>query len=457
MNAMSPTSKKIAVVGGGITGLCAAHRLASQGYKVSLFEASARLGGSVGSLREGGWLIEKGPNTLLDGEPALAEIVSDLGLSGELVAGSSLSKNRYIVRGGRLQALPLSPPSLLTSRLFSLGMKLRIFGELRQKPRSRPEDVSLEQFILDHFGREAVDYGLNPFVSGVYAGDPSRLSARYSFPKLWEIEQQHGSIIRGQIAAAKERKARGGTRPKIVSFRKGLQVLVDALEASLPEGTIHLNARVQAIRSEPRWSVEWQSSGSGYTDRFDAVLLALPAGALAELEVGAAGERPLAPLKGVEHPPVSSLFLGYRREQIKHPLDGFGALIPAVENRQALGVLFSSSLFEGRAPEGHVALTVMVGGMRKPELGRLSEEELYSRIKPDLTELLGAEGEPVFRRLHSWPAAIPQYNLGYGRFLDLMQDFEQKHPGLHLGGNSRDGIAVPNCMASGLRLASCVS
>jgi oxygen-dependent protoporphyrinogen oxidase len=452
-----PSPKNVAVIGGGITGLCAAFRLHLQGHKVRLFEAGFRLGGSVGSVSVGGWLKEAGPNALMEGEPALDEIIRDLGLQDQLVVANSASKKRFIVRGGRMQALPMSPSSLFSTRLFSAGMKFRLFAEMLKGPKLRDGDISLEQLIREHFGQEAVDYGLNPFVSGVYAGDPALLSGRYAFPKLWEAEQKHGSIIRGMMAGAKLRKAAGRPKPRLISFRQGLQTLIDGFEGKLPEGCVSQGALVKRLQRGSCWSVEFETDGGMQREDFDCVLLALPPRALAAIEIGDAGQRPLSGLSSLAHPAVSSLFLGFRRDQVAHPLDGFGALVPAMEKRKILGILFSSSLFEGRAPDGHVGLTIMAGGMRQPEIAALPEDDLLKVVLPELRDLLGVSGEPVFQLLHSWSAAIPQYNLGHEKFLALMDSCEKANPGLYIGGNSRDGISVPSCMASGLRLAACVA
>ena len=457
MSASTTSPKSIAVLGAGVTGLTAAFRLAQRDHRVRVFEASGRVGGAVRTERTDGWLIEGGPNSLLSGEPALTALINDLGLTGEVVTANPAAKNRYIVRRGRPVAAPVSPPALLGSPLFSFGAKLRLFAEIFSRPRVRTSDISLEEFVRAHFGQELVDYGLNPFVGGVYAGNPRKLSARYSFPQLWEIEKKHGSIIRGQIAAAKAKKARGEPRGGIISFARGLQTLPDALAARLPAGALVLNARLEALVPGAPWSIVWNDGASTRTEQFDAIVAALPAPALASLRFGTLGERPLASLDAIEHPPVSSLFLGYRREQVAHPLDGFGLLVPEVEKRSVLGVLFSSSLFAGRAPDGHLALTVMVGGMRQPELARLPVEKLLAAVEPDLRELLGVSGAPVFQRHTFWPRAIPQYHLGYETHLAAMTACERAHRNLFIGGQARDGIALPACLAAGEKLAARVA
>ena len=453
----SSEPKSIAILGAGITGLVAAYRLSQRGHRILILEQSGRLGGAVRTERHDGWLIEAGPNSLLSGEPALKTLLDELDLSQQVIAANPAAKNRYIVRNGKLIPAPLSPPAFLASPLFSSLGKVRFLSDLLSRPRVRTIDVPLSEFVRGHFGSEFVDYALNPFVSGVYAGNPSRLSARHAFPKLWQTEQQYGSLIRGQVAQAKSRKARAEPASAIFSFPEGLQTLTDTIARRLPESSRALNASLEAITPGQKWNVIWNRENTTHTQAFDSIVVALPAPALARLRIGSLGDRPLATLDGMEHPPVSSLFLGFRREQIKHPLDGFGVLIPAVENRSMLGVLFSSSLFPARAPEGHVALTVMIGGTRQPELAALPTEKLLSRIFPDLAELLGVSGDPIFVRHAFWPRAIPQYNVGHEQYLNAMADLESSHSGLFIGGQARDGISVPACVAAGERLASRVT
>ncbi len=402
----------MAVVGAGLTGLTAAFRLQQRGFRVRVFERSAQAGGSVRTLHEGGFLIETGPNSLQYGAPELKQLVKDLALEAQLVRANPAAKNRFLVRGGRFVLVPTSPPAFLATSLFGLRSKLAIFTELLTRPRLRTTDLSLAELVRSHFTQELVDYAVNPLIAGIYAGDPEKLSVKHAFPALWEAERSHGSIIRGLMArgaaAGQARRPRGesGGAP-IVSFQRGLQQLTDTLAARLPADALRLDATVETIIPGQPHRLVWKQGGQPNAEEFDAVVLATPAGALAQLTFGTLGERPLAALDNIPHPPVSSLFLGYRREQVAHPLDGFGGLVPAVERRDVLGILFSSTLFPDRAPEGHVGLTVFVGGMRQPEHARLATPQPRELVGRDLLEPGRASGEPVPVR-HSFRApAIP--------------------------------------------------
>jgi oxygen-dependent protoporphyrinogen oxidase len=492
----SPASNAlpIAVIGGGITGLAAAYRLTQLGHRVRLFEASRRVGGVIRSERTpDGWLIESGPNSFQENSRETADLLASLDLTASTVVTSPTAKKRFLVRRGRLHAAPSSPPGLLTTPIFSPLGKLRVLRDLAFNPLTRETDVSLATLIREHFGREFLDYAFNPFVSGVYAGDPEKLSARYAFPSLWTAEQTHGSLIRGMISQARTRKRRGAPKTRLLSFRDGLQTLPDTLARALPPGTVTLSTVVETLTPPfapgSPWRISFRhlfsaptpdtsaASASGstsqapgpaqtpiasssdlHTENFSSVILALPAHVLARLTFNtndrrALSTRPLAALADVLHPPVASLFLGFRRDQVAHPLDGFGALIPALERKKILGALFSSSLFPGRAPEGHVAITVLAGGTRQPEIAALPTDRLLSEVFPDLRSLLGVSGDPVFLRHNAWSHAIPQYNLGYERCLAAIETCEHTYARLHIGGQVRDGISVPACLQSGLALA----
>lgn len=449
-----PKPKSIAVIGGGITGLTAARELHRAGLTVTVFEKNAHVGGAITSFEKDGWLIEGGPNSLQQTAEVTA-LLAELGLEPQRVLANPAAKKRFILRDSKLVPVPLSPPALLTSPLFSLRARFRVLAELLMRPRVRTTDTSLASFVDAHFGPEVVDYGLNPFVAGVYAGDPEKLSARYAFPRLWQLERTHGSLLRGFRAEAKERRARGDTSgvPSIISFERGLQTLPDALAASLLPGALKTDTTITNIIPGRPWKVISTRSGTVETTEFDAIVLALPASGLAQLVFGTLGERLLASLDHQPHPPVSSLFLGFNKEQVSHALDGFGALIPACERRTFLGVLFSSTLFAHRAPDGHVALTVFAGGTRQPETARLTTTALVSRVMPDLRSILGINGDPVFTHHTFWPKAIPQYNVGHERFVEPLTRCENDNPGLFVGGNSRDGISLPDCLKSGRALA----
>jgi len=450
-NPHNPNSKRIAIIGGGITGLTAAWRLHTRGHRVRLFEASDRFGGAVRSKRIDDWLVEAGPNSLHLNSPEVAAVLGELGLKSKTLAANPAAKNRYIVRGGRLCPVPVSSPALLTSRLFSTSAKLRILAELLTRPRVRTNDLSLAAFVREHFGREFANYLLDPFISGIYAGDPEKLSACHAFPLLGELERTYGSLLRGHVTLARQRRARSEPPQQLISFAEGLQTLTDAFALALPSHTVERRVKIDLLIPGRAWELTWQRDGGEQTEEADAVILALPAGSLAALRV--AGQQPLAALAEIEYPPVASLFLGFRREDVTHPLDGFGLLAPACERRVLLGAIFSSALFPERAPAGHVAITVLAGGTRQPELARFAPDALLSTVMPDLCEWLGVRGQPVFTHHTFWPQAIPQYNLGYGRFLAAMTATEKSYSGLFIGGHVRDGVALGACITSGLRLA----
>jgi len=446
--------RRIAVLGGGVTGLAAAYRLTRLGHEVRLFERSGQVGGALATERDGGWLVEKGPNSLQD-TPIVASLVRELGLKAECIIADPAVKNRYVVRGGQLQAIPLSPSAMIFSRLFSVRTKLRLLTECFTRPPVRPSDVSAADFVRDHFGTEVLDYVFQPLISGIYAGDPSRLSAREAFPRWWDLERTYGSLVMGQLATARERDERGEPPgPGLISFRSGLQTLSDTLASRLASTALVLNTTVESLRPGPRWRVGVRDrDGSAREETFDAVVSALSAPALAKLPFGGAGERPFSFLGAVPHAPIASLFLGFRRDQVRHSLAGFGVLVPAVEKRGFLGAIFSSSLFPGRAPEGHVAITVMAGGILQPAVAALSAEELWTHVRSDLETLLGIHGDPVFCRHTYWAEGIPQYNLGHDRMLAGIAAFAHSYPSLWIAGNFRYGISVPDCLQSGMRRA----
>ena len=299
--------------------------------------------------------------------------------------------------------------------------------------------------MLRRLGREFLDYAINPFVGGVYAGDPAKLATIHAFPKLYALEQQYGSLIKGAIKGAKERKKRPETASKdarMFTFDDGMEVLPKQLAAKLGDA-VKLNSPVAGFQRLDNG--QWLVNGEEYSD----VLLAIPAHTMPKIEV----PFDLSPFADIYYPPVASLSIGFSENQFTHPLNGFGVLIPKVENRYSLGALFPSSTFTGRAPSGMALLTVFIGGSMSPEKALQDEEEMLANTLKDLEVLLGLSGEPEYKRLSVYPKAIPQYVVGYERFLNHMKQIEIDHPGIHFAGHYRDGISVANSILSGIDVA----
>jgi oxygen-dependent protoporphyrinogen oxidase len=306
-------------------------------------------------------------------------------------------------------------------------------------------------------GREFLDHAIDAMVAGIYAGDPERLSVRQAFPKLAALEDKYGSLIKGQILGARDRRKRGEVakdRAPKFSFDEGLQVLPDRLGELLGDSVL-LNTSVLSVkRGTEGWSVESFSRGERKISGHSALIYAGTAHRLAGLSVELQGSKhlDLTPFSEIRYPPVTSVVLGYRREEVAHPCQGFGALIPKIEGFGILGTIFSSSLFPNRAPADHLTLTSYVGGERHPELASLSEEQLVDLTHRDLTRLLGIKGKPTFQSIACYPQAIPQYNIGYGRYRELMTEIETRTQTLFFAGHYRDGISLGDSIVSGFKV-----
>lgn len=449
---MNDREPSIAIVGAGITGLTAAHCLRQRGLPVTVYEAASRAGGVIRSVRQDGYLAEFGPNSVLDISPIIRSLIRDLGLEPRRLYSDPAADNRYLVRGRRPVRLPMSPPGLLTCNLFSWRAKLALLREPFVRRRTGTTEESVAEFVLRRLDREWLDYAINPMIGGIYAGDPARLSVRHGFPRLHALEQRYGSLIKGQILGARERKRKGEVskqEAKKISFDEGLEVLTETLRDRLGMA-ISLDRPVRRLTPEGgRWIVS--DTRGNHAHR--AVLLAAPAHRLADIELAGARDGGLTLLGEIRYPPVASVVLGFRRTDVAHPLDGFGMLVPQVENLSILGTLFSSSLFRNRAPAGHVLLTSYVGGTRAPELARRPVDELVAMTLADLRLLLGIRGEPTFEHVMVYDRAIPQYEVGYGRFKDRMTQLETDHPGLFLAGHFRDGISLADSILAGHAVA----
>lgn len=442
--------KSVAIIGTGITGLTAAFYLKRKGVPVTVYEAGARAGGVIQSSRQNGFLAESGPNTILETSPKISELIRDLNLESRRIYPSPAAKNRYVVHDKKPVAMPSSQAEFLTTKLFSARAKFALAREPFVSPRRDGVEESVAEFVLRRLNQEFLDRAIDPLVAGIYAGNPYKLSVRHAFPKLLEAEQKHGSLIKGQFFGAGEKKSGEVSRhnARMFSFDDGLQVLTDALAMQLGDA-LKLNTPVtKLLQTKDGWRV---STSNGEAE-FEAVIYCGTAFKLAELKIESQTSIDFSVFSEIRHPPVASVVLGFRREDVTHPLDGFGMLIPKIENFKILGAIFSSSLFPNRAPENFVTLTSYVGGERQPELALLPTDELVKLVCEDLRVLLGVKGKPAFRHVMLYLKAIPQYNVGYGKFKELMSEIELKTSGLFFAGNYRDGVSLGDSIVSGCNI-----
>ncbi len=454
---------KVVVVGAGISGLTVAFHLSRAGSGPGgeggpaplVLEASGAVGGAIQTLRRDGWTFEQGPNTVLSSRPAVGQLLSEAGLEPVTLFARPASKRRYLWKGDRLQPLPGSPPSFLTTRLFSVGAKLRLLKEpwIGRPPEGTEESIAA--FVRRRLGQEFLDYAVGPFVSGVYAGDPERLSVRWAVSRIWSLEHEHGSLIRGALARRKGPQPGGG----MISMREGLEMLPRRLARAIEQagGRVRTGVRCRTIERSGdgdgfRITLEGETGETGETIEAEQVVLAVPADAAAAL-LGGLTAGASAPIAEIPYAPVVVASYGFPRASVRHPLDGFGFLAPRKESLTVLGCLFPSSLFPDRAPEDHVALAAFAGGRTNPQLLELDDEALHRTMLGDLNRAVGLTGAPVFRELRRWPRAIPQYEVGHGRFVELAARIEAEHPGLYLSGNWTGGVSVPDCIQTATELA----
>jgi protoporphyrinogen/coproporphyrinogen III oxidase len=434
---------RVAVIGGGISGLTVAYHLKKSWVDVTLFEASDAVGGNIRTERRDGLILENGPNSLLANR-YIADLVNGLGLRDQVVAPNASARHRYIVRGGRMVRLPSRVLGLFFNGAFSAKEKARLLFEPFIRGGSDAAETVYD-FFARRFGSEIADYALDPFVSGIYAGDPRRLSVKQAFPRLYELEQGFGSLTLGAILGKKDRSLsppRGF--PRSFTFKDGVATLVSALEAELGEA-IRLNSPVFDIKRECERYVLLLETGR---PTFDAVVVSTPSFAASDL-VREMDQLLAAALDSVTYPPISVVYTTFTSEQVKAAPEGFGVLIPAKEKRQILGSLFNSSVFEGRAPAGYHLFTTFIGGSRNAELGDRPEDELAGTAAEELKRLLNIQGAPSFSSVKKWKRSIPQYNVGYDGVLNAIEAFRGQNPGIYFCSNFYKGISVGDCVRNG--------
>jgi oxygen-dependent protoporphyrinogen oxidase len=447
---------KISIVGAGISGLATAQAILMRkpDAEITLFEATSRVGGKVWTeSSQEGYLCEGGVNGFLDKIPRTLELCREAGVSP--VHADAAAAKRYVYSRNELHKLPEKPPEFLSSRLLSIRGRLRVMYETIVGGTDNP-DESLAQFATRRLGREAYQCLIDPMASGVFAGNADKLSLRSCFPRINEIEEQYGSLIRALISLQIKAKREGnkktpgpGPGGTLTSFDNGMSALTNSLAEQLGS-RIRLSTGVKSIsRNGNRYTLQLES---GAQEESDALILAAPAFAQASML------QQLDPtltdlLSGIPYPALSVCCFGYKKEQVEQIPDGFGFLVPSREKRAVLGTIVDSNVFSGRAPEGSILLRSMVGGARTPEFALLPDEQLIDRVRSDLQDILGLKAEPDFIRIFRHKRAIPQYNVGHAENLKSIDEKLQRHPGLLLTGNAFKGVSLNDCVVNAWQTA----
>jgi oxygen-dependent protoporphyrinogen oxidase len=452
--------KRIAIIGGGISGLSAAYTLEEKrraGVEVEyvLYEASSRFGGVLVTDRVDGCILEAGADSFLTEKPWAIELCKKLGLGDQLIGSNDAERKTYIVVRGKLVEMPdglmfMVPTKLaptVLSPLFSWGTKLRMAREWFHPPHKANGDETVAAFVERHYGAEMVDRLADPLLSGVYGGEASQLSVRAVLPRFAEMESKHGSLGRAMLAArgAIARASQGAPRPLFTSLKDGMQQMVDALLGVLDRESLRSGANVQAVSPEAGgWVV---SAGLG-SDEFDAVILALPtrtAGAL----LLRSGKELASELAGIDYSSSVTVALGYDKQVRESLPPGFGFLVPRREGKRMLAATFVHNKFPHRAPADRAIVRCFLGGARGEQTLALPDDEILRIVRKELDQILHLSAEPLFARVFKWRGAMAQYGVGHLERLQRIEALRQKLPGLALAGNGYSGIGVPDCVRSG--------
>jgi oxygen-dependent protoporphyrinogen oxidase len=452
----------VAVVGGGITGLAAAHRTTElareRGIDVDLkvIEAGSRLGGTIATERVDGFLVEAGPDSFLSEKPWALALCRRLGMESRLIRTDDRFRKVFVWFRGRLHPLPdgfqlLAPTRLLpfaTSSLFSWPGKLRMAMDVFL-PRGGGDDESLGAFVRRRLGREALERVAQPLVAGIYTADPEDLSLAATMPRFLETERRDRSIILGLRRALKRAPPLPGTSGArwslFVTPADGMEALVRALAERLPDSSVVLRQRVAAVeRTGPRWRLATAEGA-----RFDADRVIVAGESHGAARLLRYVDPTLATLLGeIEYAGAATVSLGYRRADVPHPLDGFGFVVPRTEGKSILAGTFSSVKYPGRAPEGHVLLRCFLGGALDARVLTEDDAELRHRARMELREALGITAEPVLSRIARWPASMPQYRVGHLARVETVERRALALPGLHLAGGAYRGVGIADCVRS---------
>jgi protoporphyrinogen/coproporphyrinogen III oxidase len=459
-------SRRVVVVGGGIAGLAAAHRLVelnnekSLGLEVMLMEASPRLGGSIATEKIGDFIVEAGPDSFITEKPWALRLCERLGLGSRLVSTQAANQKIYVVHKGKLQALPegfflLAPTRFwpfVQTPLFSLGGKLRMAAEIFLPRGAMDGDESFGAFVRRRFGAQALDRVAQPLVGGIYAADPDRLSLSATMPRFKEMERARRSVILSMVSEqrrrARNRETGSGARWSLfVTLAGGMQELVESIASRLA-GCVRLNTPITRLAQDTDKSL-WHITTGG-NDSFEAkgVIVATPAfqtgDILNHVAPPAAGD-----LQQITYASTATVSLAYRKEDFPNQLDSFGFIVPAMESRKIMACTFSSSKYPGRAPEGYVLLRAFVGGSLQPDLFQDDDATMVKNVRAELASLLGVSAQPFFSRLWRHPDSMPQYLVGHDARIKRIETALGRFPTLALAGSAYHGVGISDCVRTG--------
>jgi oxygen-dependent protoporphyrinogen oxidase len=446
----------VAVVGGGISGLSVAFWLLQKGMETIVLEQTHRPGGIIRSEGADGFLVDYAANCLLNYLPEVNTLCDVVGTRDEQIYRSEAARNRYLLKNGRPVQFPRGPLGFVRTNLWSIKGKLRLLSEPFIPRAKSGGEETVSQFITRRFGRETLDYIVEPFVGGSYAGNPSQMSLKSTFPVLSALEQRYGSLIIGAVLK-RLRGSRASCPMHLFSFRSGMEALPKAIGRYLGARLL-TRCMVKEIvpGGDKRWDIFAEQDGTSMVYHADAAIIATRSMEAAELI------HPIDPvsserLKRVEYSPLAVVYTGFRGDAVGHPLDGIGCMIPSKEGRNLLGTLWNSTLFPDRAPEGMVALTNYLGGRRHPEMVDKTDEELLYAAMADMKGTLGIKNPPAFVRIARYKGALPQYSIGHQDMLRTVEGLPDRVPGLFITGNYLRGISVRDCISYGAKLAGKIS
>ena len=456
--------KRIAIIGGGISGLSAAFALeekrrAGAPVEYLLFESSPRLGGVMVTDRVEGCLVEAGPDSFISEKPWAAELCRKIGLGNQLIGSNDSERKTYILTNGKLVVMPdglmfMVPTKILPtvfSPLFSLRTKMRMAAEWFHPPHKASADETVAEMVERHYGPEMVDRLADPLLSGVYGGEASQLSVRAVLPRFADMEAKHGSLGRAMLAARNNMgaAATAPARPLFTSLKEGMQQMVDALLSRLDPNALRAASPVQSvIPQDGGWTVS-----AGYqSDHFDALIIATPAQAASSL-LQLANENLARELGEIRYTSSVTVTLGYDQTVRRSLPPGFGFLVPRSEGRRMLAATFVHHKFPHRAPEDRAIVRCFLGGSRDEEILDYTEDQILQIVRNELQQIIGLTAEALFTRVYKWKGAMAQYSVGHLDRLQRIEALRQKLPGLALAGNGFNGIGVPDCVRSGTEAA----